>query len=101
MKNKKAITPAIGIFATIAVLAVIFVVVGIILSFGAEVTEAVQRDVYTTASTTAVNISGYSLDAQSELAGWQDNWAMIIAVVVIISLLGLALGAVLMYVKNK
>jgi len=111
--SKKGITPAIGIFTAVAVVAVIFVIVGIMLTFGADITDSIGESTVpdtglgcnttTTLRTScplAYNISVQSLEGQEELGSWQDNWAMIIAVVVIISLLGLALGAVLMYVRT-
>jgi len=97
--KKKGITPAIGIFTAVAVVAVLFVIVGIMLTFGADITQSIHDE--QTANSYASNISQASLEGQEELGSWQDNWAMIIAVVVIISLLGLALGAVLMYVRTK
>jgi len=114
MKNKKGITGAISIFVGVAVVAVMFVIVGIILTFGADITDDIGEEqvpltgIGCNQSTTlrdscplSYNISIQSLEGQEELGSWQDNWAMIIAVVVIISLLGLALGSVLMYVRSR
>jgi len=96
--KKKGIMPAVGIFTAVAVVAVLFVIVGIMLTFGADITQSIGEE--QEVNSYARNISDASLAGQEELGSWQDNWAMIIAVVVIISLLGLALGAVLMYVRT-
>ena len=69
--------------------AITFVVVGLLLSFGALIVQEVQTEVVATAGddTHAGNATNETLDALDELAGWLPLIAIVLAAVIIIALL--------------
>jgi len=71
------------------------VILGIVLSIGAQITQDV-RDAMTTDST-AYNASNHATVAIGELAEWQSTIATVIAAVVIIGLLMSGFGAFLYF----
>lgn len=62
------------------------VVIAITLSVGADVLTSVQTG--QTANTFAFNATSEGLAGIDELAGWQDTWAVVLALAVIIGVLG-------------
>ena len=72
----------------------VLVILGIVLSIGAKITQDVRDDM--TTGTAAWHAAENATAAISDLAGWQSTIATVIAAVVIIGLLMAGFGAFLM-----
>lgn len=93
--QKKAMGQGIGVLWGIVTLALILVVAGLILAFGADITSDVQADF--TVDTYAYNITQDSLDAQNTVAEKQDTLGTIGVAFLIIALLMSVVAGVLAY----
>jgi len=76
-------------FGQLAGFAMTFVVVGLLLTFGALIVSEIQVEVVATAGddSHAGNATNETLDALDELASWLPLIAIVLAAVIIISLL--------------
>jgi len=93
--TKKAQALNTGLFISVAVIVLVFVVIGLIMAFGAKITGDVGDDFDD--NSYEKNITDASLEAQTTMAEYQNTWATIVAAaVIIIILIGAVLGTVLM-----
>jgi len=115
MKKGQALNT--GLFISVAVIVLVFVVIGLIMGFGAKISGDVASDLVDsetpvvgcndtlslkdmTNCPASVNITRESLTAQETMAEYQNTWATIVAAaVIIIILIGAVLGTVLMLQK--
>ena len=115
MKKGQALNT--GLFISVAVIVLVFVVIGLIMAFGAKISGDVAddlvddspvpgcNDTFELADMTNcdydVNITIDSLTAQETMSEYQNTWATIVAAaVIIIILIGAVLGTVLMMQRN-